>query len=392
MSATLYREAALTDARSDRLRVPVSVLVEDGRISRIRPAGDEGELPRDCEIVEAGGTTIVPGLVDGHNHVTLPGGSHWIADGERPTEWLLEAAEHNGELLHRAGVRWIRDVGAVRRRDGDRERALSLGVRERWRGRRDRPVIRAAGTWLTASTTLPPGLAVEAGDADALVAAALGQLDDGADLVKLYLDGPDKDVAPWTPSEVRRVVDAVHARGATVTAHATGLANTAAAAAGRVDCIEHGFELDADVAAAMAAHGTRLVTTMAVLKSWLSFGTTTTLERFTGEANRTRIRDRLERAKESARLAHAAGVRMAGGTDAGGGSVRANHLPWEVETLVEAGLQPWEALACVTWRGGELLGEPDAGVLREGGPAGFFLVHGDPTVDPSALWRVWRVA
>jgi cytosine/adenosine deaminase-related metal-dependent hydrolase len=102
MSATLYREAALTDARSDRLRVPVSVLVQDDRIVRIRPTGDEGELPAGCEVVEAGGTTIVPGLVDGHNHVTLPGGSHWIADGERPTEWLLDAAEHNGELLHRA--------------------------------------------------------------------------------------------------------------------------------------------------------------------------------------------------------------------------------------------------------------------------------------------------
>jgi imidazolonepropionase-like amidohydrolase len=51
-----------------------------------------------------------------------------------------------------------------------------------------------------------------------------------------------------------------------------------------------------------------------------------------------------------------------------------------------------EALAAATWRGGELLGEPDAGVIREGGPADFFLVHGDPLSDPSALWRVWRHA
>src|SRR5437763_15260520 len=38
-----------------------------------------------------------------------------------------------------------------------------------------------------------------------------------------------------------------------------------------------------------------------------------------------------------------------------------------VESLVAAGLEPWEALGSATWRGGELLGEPDAGVLREGG-------------------------
>jgi imidazolonepropionase-like amidohydrolase len=62
-----------------------------------------------------------------------------------------------------------------------------------------------------------------------------------------------------------------------------------------------------------------------------------------------------------------------------------------VESLVEAGLEPWQALAAATWRGGEILGEPRAGTIREGGPA-FFLVHGDPLSDPSALWRVFRVA
>ena len=85
-------------------------------------------------------------------------------------------------------------------------------------------------------------------------------------------------------------------------------------------------------------------------------------------------------------------MRIATGTDFGGGSLRANHLAWEVEALVEAGLKPWEALASATIRGGELLGESEAGRLVEGGPADFFLVHGDPLTDPSALWRVWRVA
>ena len=83
---------------------------------------------------------------------------------------------------------------------------------------------------------------------------------------------------------------------------------------------------------------------------------------------------------------------IAGGTDFGGGAARANQLPWEVESLVEAGLEPWEALASVTWRGGDLLGEPGAGVITEGGPADFSLVHGDPLTDATALWRVWRVA
>lgn len=125
---------------------------------------------------------------------------------------------------------------------------------------------------------------------------------------------------------------------------------------------------------------------------WLTFASTTTMPRFAEPGNRSKIVERLEQAKESARLAHAAGVAIVGGTDFGGGSARANQLPWEAECLVEAGLEPWEALASVTWRAGELLGEPDAGVVREGGPADFSLVHGDPLSDPTALWRVWKVA
>ena len=142
----------------------------------------------------------------------------------------------------------------------------------------------------------------------------------------------------------------------------------------------------------MARRGTFLVSTLGVFRSWESFAATTTMERFTDDAGRARTAARRERAEESARIAHRAGVPIATGTDFGGGSTRANQLAWEVEALVAAGLEPWEALGAATWRGGQLLGESDAGVLREGGPADFSLVHGDPLSDPTALWRVWRVS
>ena len=129
------------------------------------------------------------------------------------------------------------------------------------------------------------------------------------------------------------------------------------------------MELDADLAADMAARGTRLISTLCVFRSWRTFGVTTTIERFVDPERQRAAAAREERAIESVRLAHAAGVAIATGTDFGGGSTRANQLAWEVECLVDAGLEPWQALGAATWRGGELLGEPDAGVLREGGPA-----------------------
>ncbi len=271
------------------------------------------------------------------------------------------------------------------------ERALALSLRDQWRGRPDVPYIRAAGTWLTKAGSLPAGLAIEVDDADSLLAAALGQLDDGADLVKLYLDGPDAGVAPWSADEVRAVVAAVHARGATVAAHGSGLANCRLGADAAVDTLEHGFMLDADVAATLAAGGVTLVSTLSVISSWQGFATTTGLDRFASAEGRQRVAERREQAEHSIRLARAAGVKIAAGSDFGGGSVRAGHLAWEVEGLVRAGLEPWEALGAATWRGGDVLGDPHAGRLSVGGPAHFTLVHGDPLSDPSALWRVWRV-
>src|SRR5439155_1733730 len=234
----VYRDAALAEGTGPSLRKGVSVLVDDRRVVWIRPTSDDGPLPPAVHIIDAGGSTIVPGMVDAHSHVTLPGGSHWIDRGFDAPDLLLEVAEHNGDLLSHAGVRWARDVGspqAIDPRDG-RKRALALRVRERWRADPTRQ--------------------------------------------KMFL-----------------------------------------------------------------------VSTLAIFRSWASFSSTTTIPRFVSDDGKERIARRRERAVESVRLAHRAGVRIAAGTDFGGGSLRANHLAWEVESLVEAGLKPWEALASARVRG-----------------------------------------
>jgi imidazolonepropionase-like amidohydrolase len=394
MPRTLYRDAAFADGTGPDLRVGVSVLVDEHRIVWMRSSDDEPDPGPGVDVVDASGSTVVPGLVDSHSHLTLPGGAHWIDRGFDPAERLLQAAEHNAKLLRAAGVRWARDVGSPIRTDpvDGRTRALALGVRERWAGHREYPYVRAAGSWVTRAGSLPSGLGVEVTDGERLVEAAMGQLDDGADLVKLYLDGPDTEIAPFTVAEVRAVVDAAHQRGARVTAHSGMLPGARVGTQAGVDSLEHGFQLDADLAHAMAANGVALVSTLAVLESWRSFARTTTVPRFAEPSGRAQVAARREWAHESVRLAARAGVLIAAGTDFGGGSLRANQLAWEVECLVAAGLQPWQALAAATRNGGRLLQEPDAGVIREGGPADFLLVHGDPLSDPAALWRVWLVA
>jgi len=393
MPRTLYRDAALADGTGPDLRLGVSLLVDGDRIEWIRPADDEPDPGADVEVIDASGCTVVPGLVDSHSHLTMPGGAHWIDRGFDPPERLLRVAEDNARLLRSAGVRWARDVGSVTRTDpvDGRTRGLALGVRDRWAGRREYPYVRAAGTWIARTGGLPAALGIEVDDGDGLLAAAMRQLDDGADFVKLYLDGPDKETAPFTVDEVRAVVNAVHQRGARVTAHSGLLPGARVGAEAGVDSLEHGFQLEADVANTMAANGVALVSTLAVVESWRTFARTTTIPRFAEPAGRAQIAARREWAHESVRLAARAGVLIATGTDFGGGSLRANQLAWEIECLVTAGLPPWQALAAATRNGGTLLGEPEAGVIREGGPADFVLVHGDPLSDPTAMWRVWLV-
>lgn len=94
-------------AELTRLRLNVSILVEDGGVIRwIRPrdAEEEPGPRRGLERVDAGGATFVSGMVDAHAHVTLPGGSHWLDRAAGDPAALLEVAERNGRVLTSAGV------------------------------------------------------------------------------------------------------------------------------------------------------------------------------------------------------------------------------------------------------------------------------------------------
>ena len=178
------------------------------------------------------------------------------------------------------------------------------------------------------------------------------------------------------------VVEAVHGRGAKVAAHSGRLNGAREAVIGGVDSIEHGFDLDAATAAEMAARGTTLVSTLAVMRSWLSFGATTSMERFAGAAGVAATAARLEQGEASVRTARDAGVAIATGSDFGGGSLRANQLAWEVTSLVAAGIEPVQALAAATWRGGELHRRGRCGRHPRGRPGRLLLRPRRPAVRP----------
>jgi imidazolonepropionase-like amidohydrolase len=383
MSRTVLHDAALADGSSDSLRLGVSLAIVEGRIESI---GANDEIDRaGATVIDAGGAVIVPGMVDCHSHLTMQGGSHWIERGGDPPQVLRQVARENAKRLVQAGVLWARDVGAP----SANGRPVSLDVRNELSGKHGNPYIRVAGTWI--GKTGYPDMWVTTDD-DGLKDAALHQLDLGTDLVKIYMDAPGgvKD-SPFGVAALKAATDAVHARGARVACHCGYLDGARVAAEAGVNSIEHGMELNDDIARTMKRNDVTLTSTLSVFASWETFGRTTAGERFTTEEGRRRIVKRKEGAYASVATAKRAGVRIATGSDFGGGSVRAGHLAWEVELLVAAGLTPGEALVAATRAGGELLGDDHAGRIHVGMPADLVLVHGDPLSDARALWRVWAV-
>lgn len=383
VTRTVLHDAAIADGTGGSLRVGESLVIEDGRIAWIGPT--DGADLGGAEVIDAGGATIVPAMVDCHSHLTMQGGSHWIERGADPPGVLRQVARDNAKRLAQAGILWARDVGAPMA-DGA---PLSIAVREELAGKAGMPYIRVAGTWI-AKTGYPPMLVTV--ESPQLKGAALAQLDLGTDLVKIYMDGPGgSKEAPFAVEDLRAAVEAVHARGARVAAHATYLDGARVSAEAGVDSIEHGMELDEAIATTMVRNGVTLVSTLSVFASWEGFARTTAIDRFTSAEGRDRVMKRKEGAYAAIGAAKRAGVRIATGSDFGGGSVRAGHLAWEVELLVDAGLEPYEALRAATRHGGALYGVDHAGRIEIGAPADLVLVHGDPLSDPRALWRVWSV-
>jgi imidazolonepropionase-like amidohydrolase len=109
-------DAAFADGTSPDLRRGVTLLVDELSVAGPWLDGDGPDLGSlDAVVVDGSGSTIVPGLVDSHAHLSTPCGARWIERGFDPADDLLATGEDNGEPMLRAGVRWARDVGAPRR-------------------------------------------------------------------------------------------------------------------------------------------------------------------------------------------------------------------------------------------------------------------------------------
>ncbi len=357
-----------------------AVIVEDGRIVGVTGDGaPRGGGP----VVDLGGLTLMPGLINCHVHLCMAGDAdpaRTLAD-ESYAATVVSAVVRARRTVE-AGVTTVRDLGGreyaeIAVRDGARAGVIP-GPRVLCAGRAI--CITGGHGWRLVGR--------QADGPDDLRRAVREQLRAGADVIKLVATGGvmtpgvDPRAAQLTLDELRAGVDEAHRARRRAAAHAMADEGIAWCLDAGIDTIEHGVFLTESLAARMAQQGTALVATLVAPHAIVEGGLAAGIPEFAVQKS-IALR---ERHLESFRLAMRAGVTIAAGTDAGTPLNPHGTLVPELSLMVGAGMEPLQALRAATSVAARVLAlQDETGTIAPGLAADLIAVEGDPASDVKAL-------
>ena len=340
-----------------------TVLVgDDGRIAAAGP-GAAVAVPEGARQVDVTGKTVLPGLIDCHDHLasfTYDLASRW-GYAEPASTRAVRIGRVMEETL-RTGYTTVRDCGwldagfkaAVNEGIVDGPRLLvAAGPLSPTHGTQDRPAPSGYRRTTMPDPNVPYGIA------------------DGVDGVRAAV------------RELKALVDESHAQGRLVACHAIGGPGLRTSVEAGVDSIEHGcyLDLEPDLLKMMADQNTYLAPTLTVFTFHAVRGNPVAL----AESQAFKHHH-----VETVQKALAAGVKVVAGTDAGGWEHGNNSR--ELELLVAAGMTPMQALmAGTSWAAGCLGLEDSLGTVEAGKLADIVVVDGDPLADITILQNNERV-
>ncbi len=354
----LVRNATLLDPATGDLTGGASVLVEG---ERIREVSARPITIGDALTLDAGGRTLMPGLIDCHVHVFLSEVNIRALEAIRLTLEGVAQGHLPGPRLFIAG----RPIGQTSGHSDSRRRTDS-----------------GASCHCCNAMAFTMGLA---DGVDEVRRAVREQLRQGADHIKIMVSGgvaspyDPLDSLQYTTDEIRAAVEEAAVFKRYVCAHAYAAEAVARAVEAGVRVIEHGNLLDAPTAKLMADRGAFLVPTLVAYDGIARHGGRWGMGAESLEKNQVVMAAGLR----SLELARAAGVRMAFGSDLLGQLQPDQSKEFAIRSEI---LSPLEILRSATLVGAELLGRTgELGVVAPGALADLLVVDGDPLRDLTLL-------
>lgn len=365
------------------------VAVRDGFVAAIGHGLPRGD---DAPDVDLSGRWLMPGIVDAHLHAVTHSFDGWE---QLSTPYSYRIAETLSALRRtlRAGVTLVRDAGGL---DAGVRDAVAAGLSPgpelqvsvvpltRTGGHGD-SLLAGVGLSLPTDGMLPeyPGRPPHVADGpDEVRRVVRAILRSGADWLKIMATGGvlsaggDAFPVEFTAEELGTAVSEATMRGKPVMVHALG--GDAIAVALRAGAIEHGLWLTESDAALMAARGATLVPTLGIYAYLAGRAEVPGALPDVAVARASAAGDQLG---EAVRIARAAGVQIALGTDFASRDLHGDNLS-EITHLVRAGLTLPEALLSATANGADLCGLGGVtGRLLPGYRFDAILMDSEPTAD-----------
>jgi imidazolonepropionase-like amidohydrolase len=391
LKRTIIRPGRVLDVRTGQMRANQAIVIEGDKIAQVVTSGEVKAAAGDTAI-DMPDSTLLPGLIDAHTHLTFELSSLGYQGLAISTAREALHGARNARVTLEAGFTTVRNVGARDYADI----ALRDAINE---GDTIGPHIVASGPALGITgghcdeNLLPPAFH-HAGDGVADGVEAVQHkvrevIKYGADVIKICATGgvlskgDDPNASQYTLEEMKAIVADAHRLGRRVAAHAHGAEGVRWASDAGVDSIEHGHLMDDASIATLKKNGTYLVPTLFLTEYMLA-----NLERSdVPEFSRKKMRDVAAAAQQNVRKAIAAGVKVAFGTDA---AVYPHGLnAGEFHVYVKLGMTPLAAIQTATINAADLLGwTKTVGTVEEGKWADLIAVDGDPTKDITTLEHV----